>query len=279
MIWSSQFTSNIQRANGRVNVCSRLPERLCMKNLRILTFILFLSPITAFAKDALIPSSSENLSVFDLTLNEPFNIRECHYEIVEQPMGIEGIAIPKRSRGLFGEPDHITQRYRYTEAKPSTDKCFQKVGPFYTSSPEPGASLPPAPPNNQKVKLVYADSLRPAIADSEDIWVGIQDSKLTGIRFYFQNRKEQDVLQILSNKYGRPSSTEEFALQTPAGDRKDYYRAKWLFPRLQVTFLSLDTNQIGYDPQNAPLGYYSEVGSVTVQHTVQEKSQVDNNPL
>ncbi|MBS0515407.1 MAG: hypothetical protein JSS16_08035 [Proteobacteria bacterium] len=233
-----------------------------------------LSSTTALAKD------SGPTSVFDLTLGEPFNIRECKYEVLEQQMGMEGIAVAKRNRGLLGKPDHISKMYRYTEAKPSADKCFQRVGPFYTSSPTPGASLPPAlPPNNQKVKLVYADSSRPAIADSEDIWIGIQDSKLTGVRFYFQNRNEQNAFQTVSKKYGPPASTEKFTIQTPAGTLKSYYSAKWSFPKLQVTFLSLDTNQIGYDPQDAPLGYLSEVGSVTVQYKVQEAAKADNNPL
>ncbi|MBS0583190.1 MAG: hypothetical protein JSS42_08825 [Proteobacteria bacterium] len=234
----------------------------------------FLSSTAAFAKD------SSPTSVFDLTLGEPFSIRECKYEVLEQPMGMEGIAVAKHSRGLLGKPDHISKMYRYTEAKPAADKCFQRVGPFYTSSPIPGASLPPAlSPNNQKVKLVYADNLRPAIADSEDIWVGIQDSKLTGVRFYFQNRNEQSAFQTVLKKYGQPASNEKFTLQTPSGTLKSYYSAKWSFPKLQVTFLSLDTNQIGYDPTDAPIGYLSEVGSVTVQYKAQEAAKADNNPL
>jgi hypothetical protein len=239
------------------------------------SFVLFfLSSATAFAKDL------SSTSVFDLTLGEPFNIRECKYEILEQEMGMEGLPVAKRNRGLFGKPDHISKMYRYTEVKPSADKCFQRVGPFYTSSPIPGAELPPASsPNNQKVKLIYADSLRPALANSEDIWIGIQDAKLTGIRFYFQNRTERNVFQALAKKYGQPTSNEKFTLQTPMGTLKSYYSAKWSFPKLEVTFLSLDTNQIGYDPQDAPIGYLSEVGSVTVQYKIQEATKADNNPL
>lgn len=229
---------------------------------------------------AALSKDSVSTSVFDLALGQPFNIRECKYEVVEQEVGLEGIAVGKRNRGLFGRPDHVSKMYRYTEAKPSSDKCFQRVGPSYTSSPLPGVELPPAsPPNNQKVKLVYADSLRPAIADSEDIWVGIQDSKLTGLRFYFQNRNEQRAFQVLLKKYGQPTGRESFAIQAPDGTVRSYYSAKWSFPSLQVTFLSLDTNQIGYDPQDAPLGYFSEVGSVTVQYKIQDGAQVDNNPL
>lgn len=219
-------------------------------------------------------------SVFDLSLGEPFNIRECKFTVVEQEMGMEGMPVAKRNRGLFGKPDHIAKMYRYTEDKPASDKCFKRVGPFYTSSPIPGVDLPPASaPNNQKVKLVYADSLRPALADSEDIWIGIQDTKLTGIRFYFQNRNEQKVFQTLLKKYGNPDNTEKFTLQTPTGSIKSYYSATWHLPAVQVSFLSLDTNQIGYDPQDAPIGYLSEVGSVTVQYKVQETAKVDNNPL
>ncbi len=235
---------------------------------------LLLFSVAAFPKD-LNPAS-----VFDLTLGESFNVRECNYEILEREMGMEGLPVTKRNRGLFGKPDHISKMYRYLESKPSADKCFQRVGPFYTSSPIPGAELPPAtPPNNQKVKLIYADRLRPAIADSEDIWVGIQDSKLTGIRFYFQSRNEKNVFQSLLKKYGQPTSKDKFTLQTPMGELKTLYNAKWNFPKLQVTFLSLDTNQIGYDPQDAPIGYLSEVGSVTIQYKIQEAPKTDNNPL
>lgn len=148
---------------------------------RLLTFprkaalvLLTLCCTPVFSKDA------QNYKVFDLALGEPFSIRECKYEIVEQEMGIEGVAVAKRNRGLFGKPHHTSRMYRYTESKPSADKCFQRVGPFYTSAPIPDVDLPSAtPPNNQKVKLVYAESGRPAIADSNDIWVGIQGAKLT----------------------------------------------------------------------------------------------------
>lgn len=236
--------------------------------------VALLSPAIALSKEA------GATTVFDLVLGETFDIRECNHEVLEQQFGMEGIAVAKRRRGLLGRPDHVSKMYRYTEAKPSSGKCFQRVGPFYTSSPLPGVPLPPATtPNNQKVKLVYADSLRPAIADSEDIWVGIQDTRLTGVRFYFQSRNERVAFQTLVKKYGQPSEKEKFAVQTPEGVIKDYYRAKWRLPRLEVTFLSLDTNQIGYDPQDAPLGYLSEVGSATVQYKLQESAKVDNNPL
>lgn len=242
----------------------------------IIIFIgfIFLLSVEANSKD-LNPTT-----VFDLTLGQPFTVRECNYEVLENEIGMEGIAAGKRNRGLFGKPDHTSKIYRYTEVKPSADKCFQRVGPFYTSMPPPGLSLPPTtPPNNQKVKLIYSDGLRPAIADSEDIWVGIQDTRLTGIRFYFQTRNEQRTFQVLLQKYGHPASNEKYTLQTPTGTLKTFYSAKWEFPRLEVTFLSLDTNQIGYDPQDAPIGYLSEVGSVTVQYKIQEASTTDNNPL
>ncbi len=236
--------------------------------------LLLLIPSAAFPKDAM-PTS-----VFDLNLGEPFEVRECKYEIVEQEMGIEGVAVKKRNRGLFGKPDHVSRSYRYLESKPTADKCFQRVGPSYTSAPLPGVEIQPiAPPNNQKVKLVYADSLRPALADSDDIWVGIQNFKLTGVRFYFQSRNEQGVFQALLKKYGPATSKDKFTLSTPAGEVKTFYSAKWSLPRLQVTFLSLDTGQIGYDPQDAPIGHLSQVGSVTVQYKVQETVRPDNNPL
>lgn len=64
------------------------------------------------------------------------------------------------------------------------------------------------------------------------------------------------------------------------GERKDYYEAKWLFPKLVVTFLSIDTNQIGYNPNDAPLGYLSKVGSVTIQYVMPDmKKRKDNNKL
>ena len=234
-----------------------------------------LSCAAAFSKDL------DVASVFDLTMGEPFAIRECKFEVSEQQMGMEGVAVPRRNRGLIGKPHHVSKMVRYTEAKPATDKCFQRVGPGYTSSPNPGADVTPGvAPNNQKVKLVYADSLRPGIADSEDIWVGIQDTKLTGIRFYFQNRNEANAFQALVKKYGQPASNEKFDLQMPNGQLRPYYRAQWNFPKLQVTFLSLDTNQIGYDPQDAPIGYRSEVGSVTIQYKAQAAAaKPDNNPL
>jgi hypothetical protein len=236
--------------------------------------LVFLSSAMAFSQNL------DSTAVFDLKLGEPFTIRECQFEVTGQEMGKEGIAVGKRNRGLFGKPDHVMKMYRYTEAKPASDKCFQRVGPFYTSTPMPGVPLPPVvPPNNQKVKLMYADSLRPSIADSEDIWVGIQDTKLTGIRFYFQHRNADSAFDVLVKKYGPPASNEKLVLETPTGTLRHYSIAKWNSPKLQVTFLGLDTNQIGYDPQDAPLGYRSQVGSVTVQYKGQETAKPTQNPL
>ena len=250
-----------------------------MKYARVLLAAMATAPFAISAQGARPAPAAKNHTVFDLVLNSTFDIRECAFEVVETQVGKEGIAVGKRNRGLFGKPDHVSRVYRYTEQMPASGKCFQRVGPFYTSSPVPGMPLPPVvPPNDQKVKLLYADDVRPSIADAEDIWVGIQDTKLTGVRFYFRTGNEREVLQTLQKKYGKPASSDKYYVQGPAGDIKNYYDAKWNLPELQVTFLSLDTNQIGYDPENAPLGYYSVVGSVTVQYKVQQ-ARKDNNPL
>lgn len=237
--------------------------------------IILIIAITVFSS---VTFFSQDLSVFDLKLNEPFNIRECKYDIEESADVSVG--------GLLGRKKKILQRmYRYIETIPTEGKCFQRVGMYYTDSPPPGTSaainLPPVvAPNNQVVKLVYANNLRPAIADSEDIWVGIQETKLTGVRFYFNYYKsEKTVFQVLNKKYGKPTTRQNFDLQTPVGVRKDYYKATWEFPKLTVTFLSLDTNRIGYDLNNAPLGYRSEVGSVMIQYKIAETKPKDNNPL
>ena len=250
-----------------------------MKHARILLAAMAIAPLAMSAKEARPASSPANPTVFDLVLNTTFDIRECAFEVVGSQVGMEGIAVRKHNRGLFGKPDHVSQRYRYTEQKPASGKCFQRVGPFYTSSPLPGEKLPPATtPDNQKVKLVYADDARPSIADAEDIWVGIQNTKLTGVRFYFRTGNERQVMQTLQKKYGKPASSEKYYVQGPRGDIRNYYDAKWTLPGLQVTFLSLDTNQIGYDPQDAPIGYDSTVGSVTVQYRITQAQQ-DINPL
>lgn len=247
--------------------------------MKIKQIILFIA-ITAFSSVSIF---AQDLSVFDLKLNEPFSIRECKYTIQEN-VTVNGIPVPNSGGGLLGKKGKISKRYIYTEEIPAADKCFQRVGMYYTDNPLPGTreaiNLPPViAPNNQVVKLVYANDLRPAIADSEDIWVGIQETKLTGLRFYFNYRNEKSVYQVLTRKYGKPSSTQNFELQTPAGNRKDYYQAKWDFPKLSVVFLSLDTNRIGYDMKNAPLGYLSEVGSVMIQYKIAENKPKDNNPL
>lgn len=219
-------------------------------------------------------------TVFDLELGTPFSVRECQFEVLQSEVGAEGVASPKRNRGLFGRPDRIVRAYRYTEVKPASGKCFQRVGPFYTSAPPAGMELPPVvPPNNQKVKLIYADELRPGLADAEDIWVGIQDGHLTGIRFYFQNRHEKTVFQALQRKYGSTTPGERLAIQGGAGVVRSLYSATWEFANLSVRFLSLDTNQIGYDPQDAPIGDRSEVGSVTIQFKRPEKAREDKNRL
>lgn len=237
--------------------------------------ILFFSDV-AFAQD---------LKVFDIILGDTFNIRECSCQIVESAYK-NGIAVNRnKGRGLAGKKPDILKMYSYTESIPKNDKCFQRVGLYYTQAPIPGTSeaekLPPIlPPNNEKVKLIYSEDKRPGIADAEDIWIGIQDHKLTGIRFYFNFYNAESVYQTLIKKYGNVSAKNNYSITTPMGERKDYYEAKWLFPKLVVTFLSIDTNQIGYNPNDAPLGYLSKVGSVTIQYVMPDmKKNKDNNKL
>lgn len=219
-------------------------------------------------------------TVFDLELGVPFAIRECQFETLKTEVGIEGVATSKRNRGLLGRPERIATMYRYTEVKPAKDKCFQRVGPFYTTAPPAGLEPPPVvPPNNQKVKLVYADELRPDLADAEDIWVGIQDGRLTGIRFYFQNRHEKTIFQALQRKYGSATPGEKQTFLSGAGVMRSLYSATWDFSNLSVKFLSLDTNQIGYDPQDEPIGDRSEVGSVTIQFKPPAKAREEKNRL
>lgn len=251
-------------------------SRLSIVNLKgmkscfvLLILILFLRDI-AFAQD---------LKVFDMVLGDSFNIRECSCQIVESAYK-NGIAVNKNKwRGLAGKKPDVLKMYSYTENMPKNDKCFQRIGLYYTQAPTPGApeaeKLPPVlPPNNEKVKLIYSKDKRPAIADEEDIWIGIQDHKLTGVRFYFNFHNAESVYQTLIKKYGNVSAKNDYSITTPMGQRKNYYEAKWLFPKLVVTYLSIDTNQIGYDSNNAPLGYLSEVGSVTIQYVTPDIKKV-----
>lgn len=223
-----------------------------------------------------IPAFSQDLSVFDLKLNEPFNIPECRYEITEVAVLGNG--------GLFSRSKKI-KMYKYSEAKPATGKCFQRVGIGYTQLPDPNIpsskNLPTVlPVTNGKVKLVYADNLRPSIALSEDIWIGIENSKLTGIRFYFPNLKANDIFQVIAKKYGKTSAVEDLYIQNGIGGRKEFYKAKWEPAKLSVTFLSLDTNQIGYDPADPyPAAYNSNLGSVTIQFEAADKKVKGVNPL
>ncbi|MFN8253085.1 MAG: hypothetical protein U0V75_14550 [Ferruginibacter sp.] len=247
--------------------------------MRIIILLLFAVMANIFTVAA------QELKVFDLQLNDSFNIPECPCK-VQETATMNGISVKKHKwRGLLGKKPDLSKMYVYTDQEPLKGKCFQRVGMYYTEAPVPGTPgadvLPvPMPPNNQKVKLVYAKEGRPGIADAEDIWAGIQDHKLTGVRFYFNWHNADSVYQVLLRKYGKPASLQGYFISAPMGNKKDYNEAKWNFPRLSVTFLSLDTNQIGYVPGDAPLGYLSEVGSVSIQYKVSSPAKPkDNNKL
>ncbi len=239
--------------------------------MRLKFLFLLLCFIAAFFFNAV----AQDLKVFDLKLNDSFNIAECPCK-VQETASMNGISVKKNKwRGLLGKKPNLSKMYVYSEQEPAKGKCFQRVGLYYTEPPVPGTPgadvLPiPLPPDNQKVKLLYAKDSRPGIADAEDIWVGIQDHKITGIRFYFNWHNADSVYQALLRKYGKPGSIQSFFITAPMGNKKDYNEAKWNFTQLAVTFLSLDTNQIGYVPGDAPLGYLSEVGSVTIQYKIQD---------
>lgn len=237
-----------------------------MKNRFLLVAILLGLSLSAFSQD---------LSVFDLKLNEPFDIRECNYEGMDAKVQTSGI--------IFSSTKKV-KMYKYTEKTPATGKCFQRVGIGYTiptDTKDPTRKeLPPVTPIvNSHLKLMYADNLRPTIAESEDIWIGVQKARLTGIRFYFPGVKANDIYKILVKKYGNQASVESFYITNGLGGRKDYYVAKWEFPKLTVTLRSLDTNKIGFDPA-APSdwsnGFDNTVGSVTVQYLLDDKPKETN---
>ena len=226
----------------------------------------------------------QDLKVFDIQLGKPMDIRECNFKVYEFASK-DGIAVKKnKGRGLLDRKPNISKMYMYTENTPQKDKCYQRVGLYYTEIPTPGTAAAEnltdiLSPNNQKVKLIYPKDSRPGIADREDIWIGIQNNKITGVKFYFNIHNAKAVYQTLVRKYNKPTSRQNFSISTPAGNNINYYETIWDFSNLKATFLSIDTNQIGYDPNNAPIGYSSDVGSVTIQYYSEEKMLEDKNKL
>ena len=86
-------------------------------------------------------------------------------------------------------------------------------------------------------------------------------------------------IKALQKKYGQSMHEEKFSFQTSLGAVRSFYSANWSFTNVDVKFLSLDTNQIGYDPQDAPIGDRSEVGSVTIQYRQLERAREEKNRL
>lgn len=181
--------------------------------------------------------AAEGATVFDLRLNEPFDIPECAYTIATVPFGQQGILVKRTIR-----------MYQYTEPKPASGRCFQREGFGYTietvdrdGKPLP---LPPVRPIvDGDVRIIYADSSRPGLIGDKWVWVRVADSKLQAVKFYFPTRSIRDVELALGAKYGQPTAIEERYVDRYEAGRKDFYVARWDLPDLTVVLTSVDTSQ------------------------------------
>ena len=183
-----------------------------------------------------IATSGDHSSVFDLRLNEPFDVRECAYTIATIPFGQQGILVKRTIR-----------MYKYTESKPESGKCFQREGFGYTVEPVDRNGKPlPLPPVRPvvdgDVRIIYADDLRPGLIGDKWVWVRIANSKLQAVKFYFPSRSIKDVERALGEKYGNPTAVDEMYVDRYEAGRKDFYIARWDFPDLNVTLTSVDTS-------------------------------------
>ncbi|MEZ5306306.1 MAG: hypothetical protein R2684_04080 [Pyrinomonadaceae bacterium] len=224
--------------------------------------------VAAVVNLAVIVALGQDLSVFDLKLNEPFNIRECKYVITDVQIG---------GGGLFKKK---VKMYKYVEETPESGKCFQRDGVGYTQAPGiaygSSKNLPPVEPVvNRVVRLVYAKDSFPSIITGrgveKGIWLEVQNSKLQVVKFYFDSGNHKDVYQILVKKYGNPLTVDEMYLDRGQEGRREFYVAKWLVAGVRVTFTSVDTDvSVG--------GAYSQVGRVLIQYVGNEEKK-EVNPL
>jgi hypothetical protein len=212
-----------------------------------------------------VADAAESASVFDLRLNEPFDVRECAYTIATVPFGQQGILVKRTVR-----------MYRYTESRPAAGRCFQREGFGYTREPVDfngkALPLPPAGPLvNGDVRIIYADSSRPSLIGDKWVWVRVMDSKLQTVKFYFPSRSIREVELALGEKYGNPTNVEDMYVDRYEAGRKEFYIARWELPDLTVVLTSVDTSQ------DYAGGRYS-AGHVVVSYGPRVRKE-DKNPL
>lgn len=209
--------------------------------------------------------AGESASVFDLRLNEPFDVPECAYAIATVPFGRQGILVKR-----------TVEMYRYTESRPASGRCFQREGLGYTSEPvdRDGKALPLPPVRpvvNGDVRIVHADSSKPALIGDKWVWVRVVDSKLQAIKFYFPSRSIKDVELALGEKYGNPTNADDMYVDRYEVGRKEFYVARWELRDLTVVLTSVDTSQ------DYAGGLYS-ASHVVVSHGPRVRKE-DRNPL
>lgn len=212
-----------------------------------------------------VANAGESASVFDLRLNEPFDVPECAYTIATIPFGRQGILVKR-----------TVKMYQYTESKPAVGKCFQREGLGYTAEPvdRDGNALPLPPVRpvvNGDVRIIYADGSRPALIGDKWVWVRVANAKLQTVKFYFPSRSIRDVELALGEKYGNPTTVEDMYVDRYEAGRKEFYIARWELRDMTVVLTSVDTSQ------DYAGGRYS-AGHVVVSHGPHVRKE-DRNPL
>lgn len=151
------------------------------------------------------PPAKGVMSVFGLPLGEPFDVPVCKTDNYGSYLG------------------------------PKQGYCFKP-----TSSEEIAQPLVPIRSFSGTQGLVYASGERPSVifpGVGVDAFVDLIDGRLEGVRFKTQGiQSQQQDLETLISKYGKPTSSKTTKLQNGYGATFDNISASWRLKNLTVQF-------------------------------------------
>lgn len=176
-----------------------------MRSLALIGALLLLGPVDA---QEAAPTQDGPLDVLGLTLGQPFSVSECTFSTY--------------STGL---------RIYESDYRLRTFPCF-KHG---YSGPKPGEPVDPA---GERVTIIFADA--PSGFDRTSVLGHVVAGKLEGAYLpTFGVNVQADVLALLTEKYGAPTSSETEQVQNRMGASFEQLSASWRFKNLSVDFAGM----------------------------------------
>jgi hypothetical protein len=171
------------------------------------------------------------MTVFGLTMGQPFNVPECKKELKKSGS--------IRYYAYYTSPDSITC------------DCFQKRNIYYYKTKKKEPIPEEKQLNKNDTVYVYFQPTNTPKITFERFTAAIGNSNLIEVVFHTPSDADY-VLNELTQKYGNNHSLKYYQWQNGLGGAQNYYIARWEFSDLLIIYQS-------------SIAYNSNAGEVTIR--------------